>query len=145
VLHSTRRTWLSFNLITSTRLIMNAMFIPDSHRKEVTWLGSIGVVVANSQYQGSNLTKLKEVHIAEKVTLKAKNIEKLTFHEGKQTISEAPPKEGFQYPAVKVNLNDVGLTFTIKYTGSHLGMFWHSVGEQREDSHGLVGKKSTAL
>ena len=100
----------SFNLITSTRLIMNAMFIPDTHRKEVTWLGSIGVVVANSQYQGSNITKLKfdvdtkEVHIAEKVTLKAKNIEKLTFHEGKLTISEAPPKEGFQYPAVKVNL-----------------------------------------
>lgn len=141
----------SFNLITSTRLIMNAMFIPDTHRKEVTWLGSIGVVVANSQYQGSNITKLKfdvdtkEVHIAEKVTLKAKNIEKLTFHEGKLTISEAPPKEGFQYPAVMVNLSDVGLTFTIKFTGSHLDMFWHSVGEQREDSHGLVGKMSTAL
>lgn len=135
----------SFNLITSKRLTMNAMFVPDSRRKEVTWLGSIGVVVANTQYQGSNMTKLKfdvdtkEVHIGEKVTLKAKKIEALTFHKGKLSISEAPPKKGFRYPAVKVNLNDVGLSFTIKYTGNHLDMFWHSVGEQREDSHGLIG------
>jgi len=29
-----------FNLITNKKIQMNAMFVPDSHREEVTWLGS---------------------------------------------------------------------------------------------------------
>ena len=136
----------AFNLITNRKLYMNAMFVPDSRRKEVTWLGSIGVVVPNSHYQDSNMTRLKfdvdtkEVHIGEKVTLKAKNIDELTFRNGKLTISEAPPKTRFRYPAVKVNLEDAEMSFTIKFTGNHLDMFWHHVGERTESSHGLIGK-----
>ena len=134
-----------FNLITSKKLYMNAMFVPDSRRKGVTWLGSIGVVVPNCHYQGSNTTRLKfdvdtkEVHIGGKITLKAESIDKLTFQNGTLTISEAPLKTKFQYPAVKVNLEDAELSFTIKFTGNHLDMFWHHVGEQTESSHGLIG------
>ena len=125
---------------------MNAMFVPDPKREEVTWLGSIGVVVAGVHYQELNVTKLKfdvntkEVHIGQKVTLKAKNIEEMTFNNSKLTISEAPPKGRFKNPAVRVNLDDVGLSFTIRFTGHHLDVFWHRVGEQRENFHGLIGK-----
>ena len=36
-----------FNLISNKMLHMNAMFVPDSRREEVSWLGSMGIVVQN--------------------------------------------------------------------------------------------------
>ena len=123
---------------------MNAMFVPDSRRTEVTWLGSIGVVVPNSHYQGSNMTRLKfdvdtkEVHIGEKVTLKAKSIATLTFQNGKLTISEAPPKIKFEYrPAVKVNLEDASLSSSLGTTLTCSGTMW---GGRMESFHGIIGK-----
>ena len=131
----------AFNLIASKKVYMNAMFVPDSRRTEVTWLGSIGVVVPNSHYQGSNMTRLKfdvdtkEVHIGEKVTLKAKSIATLTFQNGKLTISEAPPKIKFEYPAVKVNLEDASLSSSL---GTTLTCSGHHVGGK--NGHGIIGK-----
>ena len=92
------------------------------------------------------MTKLKfdarshEVHIGDRVTLQAKHIEEITFHNGKLSISEATPKPGFHYPSVTVNLEDVRLSFTIKFTGEHLDMFWHNVGKKAHETHGLIGK-----
>jgi len=134
-----------FNLISNKKLSMNAMFVPDSRREEVTWLGSIGIVVWNSGYKMSNATYLrfetkgKKIYIGDKVVLEAKNIEKLSFNNGKLTISEAPPAEGFKYPSVEIDLRDVGLNFTIKFTNEHLDLFWHSTGHETKDSHGLIG------
>jgi len=71
--------------------------------------------------------------------LEAKNIEKLIFIKGKLTVSEAPPFEGFKYPSVVVDLEDVGLNFTIKFMGEHLDLFWHNTGIHTENSHGLIG------
>ena len=127
---------------------MNAMFVPDSRREEVTWFGSIGIIVLNSEYKTSNATYLrfetkdKNIYVGDKVTLLAKNIEKLSFSNGKMTISEAPPFESFRYPSVLVDLQDVGLNFTIKFMSEHLDLFWHSTGKKSEDSHGIVGKSN---
>jgi len=125
---------------------MNAMFVPDSRREEVTWLGSMGIIVQNSQYKNSNATYLrfetkgKKIYVGNKVALQAKNIEKLSFNKGKMTISEAPPYEGFRYPSVLVDLRDVGLNFTIKFLNEHLDLFWHNTGKDTESSHGLIGE-----
>ena len=72
--------------------------------------------------------------------MEAKNVEKLTFNEGKLTISEAAPFEGFHYPSVLVNLQDVGFSFTIKFMSEHLDLFWHSTGKNTKDSHGIIGE-----
>lgn len=136
----------SFNLINNKNLVMNSKFVPDARRSEVTWLGSMGIIVKDSKYKGVNSTSLrfdssdKSIHIGDKVTLKAKNIEKLTFADGKLTISEAPPATGFRYPSVMVDLRDVEISFTIKFTNQHLDMYWHSTGKKITDSHGLIGK-----
>ena len=136
----------SFNLINNEMIVMNSKFVPDARRSEVTWLGSMGIIVQDSQYKGSNSTKLrfesseKKVYINDKVSLEAKNIEKLTFSNGKLTISEAPPTTGFRYPSVMVDLQDVEISFTIKFTNQHLDMYWHSTGKKIVDSHGLIGK-----
>ena len=135
-----------FNLISNKMFHMNAMFVPDSRREEVTWLGSMGIIVQNSQYKMSNATYLrfetkgKKIYIGDKVTLLAKNIEKLSFNNGKLTISEATPFEGFRYPSVLVDLQDVGLNFTIKFMNEHLDLFWHSTGKNTKDSHGIIGE-----
>jgi len=126
---------------------MNAMFVPDSRREEVTWLGSMGIIVQNSQYKKSNATYLrfetkgKKIYVGDKVTLQAKNIEKLSFNKGKMTISEAPPYEGFRYPSVLVDLRDVGLNFTIKFLNEHLDLFWHNTGRRTKESHGIIGEE----
>ena len=135
-----------FNLISNKMFHMNAMFVPDSRREEVTWLGSMGIIVQNSQYKASNATYLrfetkgKKIYIGDKVTLLAKNIEKLSFSNGKLTISEATPFKGFRYPSVLVDLQDVGLNFTIKFLNEHLDLFWHSTGKNTKDSHGIIGE-----
>ena len=136
----------SFNLINNKRIIMNSKFVPDARRSEVTWLGSMGIIVQDSKYKSSNSTKLrfealeKNIYIGDKISLQAKHIEKLTFSKGKLTISEAPPTSGFHYPSVLVDLKDVEISFTIKFTNQHLDMYWHSTGKKVTDSHGLIGK-----
>lgn len=136
----------SFNLISNEKIIMNSKFVPDARRSEVTWLGSMGIIVHDSKYQGSNATKLrfeateKNIYIGDKIVLQAKNIERLTFANGKLTISEAPPIVGFHYPSVLVDLQDVEISFTIKFTNQHLDMYWHSTGKKVTDSHGLIGE-----
>ena len=108
----------------------------------------MGIIVQNSQYKTSDATYLrfetkgKKIYIGDKVTLLAKNIEKLRFSNGKLTISEATPFEGFRYPSVLVDLQDVGLNFTIKFMNEHLDLFWHSTGKNTttKDSHGIIGE-----
>ena len=124
---------------------MNARFVPDAHREEVTWIGSLGIVVQNTNFQGRNVTKIrfesdkKEICINNRMTLQAKNIESLIFKGGKLLISEGPMNEKFHYPSVKVNLEDLGLTFTVKFTGEHLDMMWNNmIGNSH--SHGLIGE-----
>ena len=139
---------LSYNLISNRMLHMNAIFIPDSRREEVTWIGSLGIMVADSSAKRVNETSLlfeiksQRVTINNKVKLIAKNIDKITISNGKLSISEAPRFQGFRYPKVLVNLDDAGLRFTVMFKNEHLDMFWHSTGQQNEDSHGLIGELS---
>ena len=134
----------AFNLISNEKIHMNALFVPDSHREEVTWIGSLGIVVKNTHFQGSNTTRIRfeskvnEIHINDKVTLEAKNIDTITFYNGKLLISEGPMAEGFRYPSVRVNLDDMGMSFTVNFTGEHLDMMWNKL-QENEDSHGLIG------
>ena len=125
---------------------MNAKFVPDSRRSEVTWMGSMGIIVHDSSYKQSNSTGLrfeaieKKIYIGDKVALEAKNIEKLSFKDGKLTITEAPPTTGYKRPSVYVDLHDVEIAFTIKYVTEHLDIFWHKTGGKVANSHGIIGK-----
>ena len=136
----------AFNLISNERLYMNAMFVPDAYREEVTWLGTMGIVVNNNGFKKSNMTKLRfvaienEIHIDNQMVLQARNIEKITLENGKLTVSEAPPIDGYKTPFVRVNLNDVDLSFSVKFMTEHLDLYWHSTGQKTTDSHGLIGK-----
>lgn len=137
----------TFNLISNKQLQMNALFVPDSVREEVTWIGALGVVVKHSAYKDSHTTKLrfalegKMLFIGDKVQLNVKNIDKITLSEGKLKVSERA--EDIKVPEVKVELKDVGLSFYVRYMSSHLDMVWDRVGTQPKDSHGMIGKANT--
>ena len=135
----------AFNLISNKKVYMNAMFVPDARREEVTWLGTMGIVIKNSGYKKSNMTKLRfeaiknKIYIDNQMSLDARNIEKITFEGGKLKISEAPPTEGYKQPLVRIDLKDVELSFSIKFMTEHLDLYWHSTGQKLTDSHGLIG------
>ena len=138
----------SYNLISNRVVHMNAIFVPDSQRKEVTWIGTLGIVVSNPSEKGLNKTSLmfdvntQKIVINKKVKFTAKSIGKITLSNGKFIISEAHQS---RYPEVFVNLVDVNLRFSVVFKTEHLDMFWHSTGQQIEDSHGLIGMPLNAL
>ena len=137
---------LSYNLISNPKLVMNAIFFPDSKREEVTWIGALGVIVKNSS-SSSILTKLKfkakpqTVMINNKARLIPKNIDTIIFQNGQITVTNSKRTKTFiKHPSVLVVLKDAGLKFTVKFKREHLDMFWHSTAQQHRQSHGIIGK-----
>ena len=102
---------------------MNAVFLPDSRREEVTWIGSLGIVVKNSTFRKASQKAIKfsarpsTITINNKATLKPKNIAKITFRNDKVIISDAPVTVGFSYPSVLILLDDAGLNFIVTFVG----------------------------
>lgn len=137
-----------FNLIRSPQFLMNALFVPDALRPEVTWFGSIGMVIKNNIFKKSNSTKLsfiadqKMVYIGDGIKLNAGNIEKLTFSQGKLTISETKRGKEKSRPEIQVYLEDLGMDFAVRFTKSHLDMVWNNIAQQPKDSHGIIGMHS---
>ena len=136
-----------FNLISSPQLQMNALFVPDAVRSEVTWLGSLGVVVKNNAFKRSNTTKMRfvadtrKIYIGDKIKLSADAVERLTFVNGKLKISEAERDESQKTRIeVQVDLMDLGLRFAVWFVkGNHLDMKWNNVLQQPKSSHGIIG------
>ena len=137
----------AFNLISNSKFIINALFVPDSKREEVTWMGSIGVVFTKAlRYGGSKITHFKfdavtqAIHVGDKITLSAKTIKEIASKNGSISIIEltnhaTPPR----HPAVVFHLAELGLHFTVKFRDDHLDMFWFSP-VTGSSSHGLIGE-----
>ena len=135
-----------FNLISNNLLQMNAFFIEDALHDEITWIGSLGVVVQHAHYKKSNTTKIRfeaksqMIYINNGVSLHARKVEKLTLANGKLTISEAMRRRGDKKPEVEVNLVDAGLAFSVRFVKKrHLDMAWKKANLQPANSHGLIG------
>jgi hypothetical protein len=135
----------TFNLIANSLLQLNALFVPDAVRSEVTWLGELGMVVKGAKYKMLNDTKLrfvakeKMIYLDDHVTLAADRIERIYLSKGKLTLIET--KKKIRTPAVDVVLKDVGLEFSVKFVKrNHLDMVWKKVFKQHSHSHGLIGK-----
>ena len=137
-----------FNLISNKKMVINALFIPDARREEVTWIGEIGIVIRDFKSGVEvNPTKLsfhasnKSLNIDGQTTLKAAKIKGITISNGKKHISETMEATmPGQQPEVRVALIDAGLNFTIKFLTEHLDMIWEGTHKQPTDSHGLIGK-----
>ena len=140
-----------FSLISNKIIHMNAKFIKDSRRSEVTWIGSLGVVVrskaANTTSKIRFEASTKMIHVGDKISLNAPSVKRLTFKNGKLSIAESDPnaKKHRAYPQVEVDLQDVGISFTVRFTKDHLDMVWNKVRKQPKDSHGIIGEDMATL
>ena len=134
-----------FNLISHKNLHMNALFVPNSGKRNATWIGALGVVIGNSQ-QSSNVTKItinatsKNICVGDGITLAAKNVQELHVKHGELLSSISNSQKHSGNPRVKVILEDVGLQFIVRFTQKHLEVFWQRMGILSKDSHGLIGK-----
>ena len=135
-----------FNLISNSLLQMNAFFIEDAVREEITWIGSLGVIVQHSSYKKSNSTKIRfeakeqMIYINNGVSLHAKRVERITLANGKLSVTEAVRKDAEKNAEVEVDLVDVGLAFSVRFVKKrHLDMSWRKVSQQPTDSHGIIG------
>lgn len=133
-----------FNLISSEELYINALFVPNAGERNATWIGSLGVVIRNGQF---NVTTLKfdgtnkQIFIGDGITLDAKSVQDLYLYNGnKLSMSTVREKKHSGKPSVRVSL-DVGIHFTVKFTQKHLDAFWHKLGGYANDSHGLIGEQ----
>lgn len=145
----------AFNLISTDHVHINSLFVADSVREEVTWMGALGIIVKGEEYHGSNKTSLrfdaktKTVSLGDKHTLNAQGVDTLKFKDGKLLITEKGTEEegvDLEHPTVCVNLEDVGLHFHVTFYGEHLDIFWNSVtidNEGNQHIHGLIGEWAT--
>lgn len=141
-----------FNLISNDLLQMNAFFIEDALREEITWIGSLGVVVQHTHYKKSNTTKIRfeakeqMIYINNGVHLHARKVEKLTLANGRLKVVEAVRKNVERKPEVEVELVDIGLTFSVRFVKKrHLDMSWKKVTKQPVNSHGIIGRPLSAI
>lgn len=140
----------TFNLISNDQVQVNAFFVPDDQRDEVTWIGALGIVAKSSRYKHMNSTKLhfeaseRKIFIGDKVTLEAAGIGGISLANGRLTVQDR--EERSENPEVSVSLEDVGMEFVVKYLkGNRLDMVWKKVSQQSRNSHGLIGMKIVLL
>ena len=136
-----------FNLITCNEFLLNAEFVPDAKRDEVTWMGNIGVVIRKTlKYENSKVShfrfdaRSRTVYVGDTIMFDASSIEELTSDNGHISIVKSNRQTSHpRHPSVRVHLKDVGLNFTVKFEDEHLDWFWHSpIGGN--NSHGLIGE-----
>ena len=132
-----------FNLISCDHFFINAKFVPDSKRKEVTWMGVVGVVlkkggsiVTHFLFDAQNHT----MHIGSKISLAAGTIKELASDNGTLSVVGRHGSVFFSnHPTVRLHLKEEGLDFTVKYENQHLDMSWYRAVKST-NSHGLIGK-----
>lgn len=104
------------------------------------------MVIKSARYKKQNVTTIKfdaikkSVKIGNDVALNAKKVDKLTFRNGKLMISEAVRRWNCSCYPIQVELQDVGLNFSVHFMkNSHLDMIWDGVDYQLQNSHGIIG------
>ena len=138
-----------FNLVTSSQLTINALFVQDSIREEVTWMGTISVILNHDSYKGATRTTLRFdanshlVYINEREKFDARQISVISLANG-SLEADARYYQVYQnssgYPTITINVN--GLHFSVQYVNSHLNLIYHNIPTTIEecDYSGLLGQ-----
>ena len=135
----------NFNLISNDFLQLNGLFISDPSRQGVTWIGAMGLTVKGSKYKQLNDTKIRFmaeeeiIYLGNEVKLYPQRVKTIKLSHGSLTCSER--EDEYSGPLnVFVDLEDVGLQFTVKFVkAKHIDVVWNKVMRQPRNSHGLIG------
>ena len=123
-----------FNLIHNKWLTINAQYIQDKIREEVTWISRIGVNVTNSLSKNHCTTLRFEsveklIYINEKIKLEARNIANiiLTRRGFNVTIASRAQRLSSNYFSVQVQLPDIDLRFSVDFMKDHLDILYYTI------------------
>ena len=109
-----------FNLIYSPQLTVNAFFIPDKFKDEITWIGSLAVIINKTKLRFEASSKI--VHINEQNILSVRNgglhITLLNGEIHNTVISS------FSSSYVLIDIKDMGLHFSVEYLNQHLDIIY---------------------
>lgn len=135
-----------FNLISCSDFYISAKFIADSKREDVTWLGTIGVVMNKAlRYGGFKVThfkfdaEIRTIHIGNKIVLDPKAVREIFTENGSIVIVENNSRMSSKHPNVEFHLKELGLHFIVKFHEEHLDMVWHNTFKG-SNTHGLLGE-----
>ena len=124
-------------------MTINAQFVKDKVRDEVTWISRIGVAVkgrkqhshkgalgGTSTLRFEALSKL--VYVNERNKFKARDIEKITLTRNKLTVINRPrhsPAMPFNKSSISVtvDLPDIPLSFSVDFIGDHLDIIYYRI------------------
>lgn len=135
----------AYNLLSTNRMQINGRFVPDATRKEATWIGSLAIVFLARDSRKTFLqfkTIGSTISINERANLSAKNIDSIAVKGGTFKLFEATPTDEFRYPQVRVELADVGVSFSVVFKREHLDLLWHHTkhrDQPTQHTHGLIG------
>ena len=101
----------------------------------IQWLSYLGLPQMTIELDARE----DRISIGVELNLTAHSLERITIRDGKVMLSEAIPTDKFRYPTVKINLSDLGFSFSVRFMKEHLDLFWHSSPRQSQDSGGLIG------
>ena len=137
-----------FNLVTSPELTINALFVQDSIREEVTWMGTISVILNHDSYKGAARTTLRFdanshlVYINEREKFDARQISAITLANGLLEANTQYYQNSSVYPTVTIDVKKLGLHFSVQYVNSHLNLIYQNIPTTIEkcDYSGLLGQ-----
>ena len=133
---------MSFNLISTDELEMNARFIQLPDHPNNTWLGALSITVAGRKLIFNSTTCT--VSIDDKVTFDPSAVQKITVNKH-QLVLEMTKEETKGNNKVEVDIRQFNLQFTVVFVmrhleSQHLDMLWNSGGIDAEDARGLLSK-----
>lgn len=136
-----------FNLIRSPQITVNALFTKDDYRNDITWMGSLSVIINHLPYHGSNHTILhfdisdRTISIDTDNELKANDIKEISIDKDhlKVLSRESPVTDS----KVLILMKEIGLVFSVEYMQTHLDILFQSVPQVSTHNcsyHGLLGQ-----
>ena len=133
---------MSFNLISTDELEMNARFIRLPDHPNNTWLGALGITVAGRKLIFNSTSG--KVSIEHKMTFDPSAVQKITVND-RQLFLEMTKEVTRGNNKVEVDIRQLNLKFTVVFVtrkhmeSQHLDMLWNSGGIDTETIHGLLG------
>lgn len=134
---------LSFNLIYSRSVIINAQFIDGiNDTAEATWIGKLAVILQSvSKVQTVIFDSINEdVIIFGYGKFKAAAIKSITFHQSGRVKYIQSIKKRTGNPKIHIQFMEENASFAVEFHKNHLDVNWNLQYEKLHELHGLVGK-----
>ena len=138
-----------FNLLKNELVQVNARYVLAPGHNHHTYLGAVGITC----YKGNPITVVfnainQMIQISGGLEIDAREIVQITFKHNEVILTEADQeaKSSRHQHRIDVEVTDLKLVFSVWIMNSvYIDVTWHSPGNLKPESEGLIGKVMVAL